>query len=498
MATSSIALPRPLSIVRSLPVKLCLIALLIILADWLFFGRPIGVSVALFVTALAGAVLVANPMLGTRREILIATGVLFAALLPVVESLGVSSILFAAAGLAYFALAVTAQMSKGLRAKCMAALTLLVAAPYQIFADAIRAYDAKEPASSASSRIDALVVWFAVVFLVLFASANPIIELWFLAIDPRSWLARLDFTRVLFWCFAFAITWPFVWMRARRSCEVKVELPPLEAPEHAAHRRLFGEAAILRSLVLFNLLFAVQTCLDIAYLWRGVSLPHGMTYASYAHRGAYPLVITALLAAAFVIAAMRPGSTTERMPLMRALVFLWIAQNVLLVISSMLRLDLYVQIYSLTYLRTAAFIWMLLVAAGLVLIITRILLGRSNAWLVSANLTVLILTLYICSFVNFAYVIASYNVAHSWERTGEGSLLDLSYIASLGPQAIPAMDRYVAQGGTIPPKLLPATRNQLAAAQEQRMQDWRAWTFRDWRLDRYLAAEADASGALQR
>jgi hypothetical protein len=60
------------------------------------------------------------------------------------------------------------------------------------------------------------------------------------------------------------------------------------------------------------------------------------------------------------------------------------------------------------------------------------------------------------------------------------------------------MDRYVTQGGTIPPKLLPATRNQLAAAQEQRMQDWRAWTFRDWRLDRYLAAEADASGALQR
>ena len=36
----------------------------------------------------------------------------------------------------------------------------------------------------------------------------------------------------------------------------------------------------------------------------------------------------------------------------------------MLVISSILRLDLYVQTYLLTYWRIAAFIWMLLVAAG--------------------------------------------------------------------------------------------------------------------------------------
>src|SRR5262245_45576045 len=503
MATSSIAVSWPLSIARRIPVKLSVIALLIILADWLFFGRAIGISIPLFVAALAAAVLLANPILGARREVLIATGILLAALLPSIEALGVSSILFAAAGLAYFALAVTAQTSKSWRANCMATLTLLLVAPYQIFADLIRVSQAREPANLASSRINALVVWvvplfFAAIFLVLFVSANPIIELWFLAINPRNWLARVDFNRVLLWCFVLAIAWPFVWMRIRASLKLDLSAPAFEASELATGRSLFGEAAIVRSLILFNLLFAVQTCLDITYLWRGVALPDGMTYASYAHRGAYPLVATALLAAGFVIAAMRPGSTTERTPLIRALVFLWIAQNVVLVISSILRLDLYVQVYSLTYLRAAAFIWMLLVAAGLILIVARILLGRSNTWLVAANIAVLVLTLYVCSFVNFAYVIASYNVEHSWERTGDGQLLDLGYVAGLGPQAIPAMDRYVAQGGTIPPKLLPATRDQLAAAAQERMQDWRASTFRDWRLARYLAGDAGVPGSLQR
>ena len=52
---------------------------------------------------------------------------------------------------------------------------------------------------------------------------------------------------------------------------------------------------------MFNALFAVQTVLDLTYLWGGVALPDGMTYATYAHRGAYPLIVTALLAAGFVL-----------------------------------------------------------------------------------------------------------------------------------------------------------------------------------------------------
>ena len=99
---------------------------------------------------------------------------------------------------------------------------------------------------------------------------------------------------------------------------------------------------------------------------------------------------------------------------------LWVAQNIALVISSILRLDLYVGIYALTYWRIAAFVWMGLVAAGLALIIARIALGKSNEWLLSANLLTLSATLYACCYINFAALIANYNVDHSLRNERPG------------------------------------------------------------------------------
>jgi hypothetical protein len=61
----------------------------------------------------------------------------------------------------------------------------------------------------------------------------------------------------------------------------------------------------LRSLVIFNAMFLVQNILDAMYLWGGKQLPAGLTYADYAHRGAYPLMATALLTAVFVLLALR-------------------------------------------------------------------------------------------------------------------------------------------------------------------------------------------------
>jgi hypothetical protein len=124
---------------------------------------------------------------------------------------------------------------------------------------------------------------------------------------------------------------------------------------------LLDHVALVRSLCVFNLLFALQTVLDLTYLWGGADLPSGMSHSQYAHRGAYPLVATALLAAAFVLIAMRRSGPGDHSRLIRGLVLAWIMQNVLLCLSSILRLGLDVEAYSLTGLRIAAGIWMGLV-----------------------------------------------------------------------------------------------------------------------------------------
>ena len=399
--------------------KLVVVAVMTALADWLFFGHALGISAVVFVLALAVGVLVASPTWATRREMLTAAAILCAALLPFVEAPTVLSWLFCIAGAAYFALTASARATGPLYENAAAALWLIVVGPFLIFPDLGRVCHLAKRGGVATSVGNVVVGWtvpfvLGAIFLGLFASANPVIERWFMDWSLRDSMGRIDVVRILFWAIAIVAVWPFVcvtraYLEQARTAVVSELKDPVDVTWPP---RLLGDAAILRSLVVFNLLFALQTVMDINYLWRGAQLPAGMNYADYAHRGAYPLILTALLAAGFVIAAMRPGSAAERSPLMRTLVFLWTAQNVLLVVSSMLRLNLYVEAYSLTYLRVAAFIWMLLVAVGLVLIVARYpplplqrLAGfaQSGARWRSRSI--------VCGFINFPDVIASYNVA---------------------------------------------------------------------------------------
>ena len=190
---------------------------------------------------------------------------------------------------------------------------------------------------------------------------------------------------------------------------------------------------------------------------------------------------------------MRPGGPARDVKVIRPLVYLFVAQNILLVASSILRLDLYVQIYLLTYWRVAAFIWMLMVALGLILIVARIALERPNSWLIHANLIVLTAVLYASSLTNFAAIIANYNVSHSREAAGKGVTIDMNYLLQLGPQALPAIDKALQLRA--PDPFLVARRDRLADEQTRRMASWRAWDFRSWRLQRYMNIPRDGSTA---
>jgi hypothetical protein len=327
------------------------------------------------------------------------------------------------------------------------------------------------------------------VFLGLFSSANPLIEHRLMQIDLRVLFEFLNSWRMKFWIFIACAIWPLIHRRIK--CKPARQPEPgtaAIAAEPSDLDHLLGEKAMSRSLILFNALFALQTGLDLTYLWGGASLPDGMSHAEYAHRGAYPLIVTALLAAGFVLVAMRPGGPAENSRLIRPLVLLWTGQNILLVVSSILRLDLYVAAFSLTYLRLAAFIWMVLVAAGLVLMLIQIVLQKPNSWLIAANAISLALVLYGCCFINTPRLVASYNVEHSREIGGTGPNLDLQYLGSLGPQAEPALRPHV--------KDMPELQSVIYECRYRNNYwplsgYWRAWSFRAWRLERYLANNPD-------
>ncbi len=263
------------------------------------------------------------------------------------------------------------------------------------------------------------------VFLTLFASANPLIGDALAGIDPGT----LDIFRLVFWTIVATAVWSV--LRPRR-----VILPDSDFAFELGRIPGFSAGSITLSLILFNALFALQNGLDIAILWNGAALPPGMTLAEYAHRGAYPLIATALLAGLFVLVALRPGSETARMPLVRNLVIAWVAQNVFLVGSTILRTLEYIDAYSLTVLRSAALVWMGLVAIGLMLILWRMLANKSAGWLINANAATAALALVGCSLADLGEVSAAWNVKHAREVGGRGASLDLCYLDKLGASAL--------------------------------------------------------------
>ena len=311
-------------------------------------------------------------------------------------------------------------------------------------------------------------------FLILFAQANPLIGDAFARLDLRLAFDALTFFRAFFWATLFTALWsvlrpPQVSIRpARPGLDPDFALPGVSL------------ASITLSLLAFNLIFAIQNGLDLAFLWSGARLPAGMTLAEYAHRGAYPLIATALLAGLFVLLTLRPGSASAGSRPIRLLVTLWIAQNLLLVASTILRTFDYIEAYSLTRLRIAALIWMGLVAVGLALICYRLLRGRSGAWLINANLLAALVTLGACCTVDLGRMAAAWNVRHAREVGGAGAALDLCYLNGLGPSAL--LPLVELESRPLPAELRARVvwvRSRILADLAAAQADWHGWTLRN-------------------
>ena len=321
-------------------------------------------------------------------------------------------------------------------------------------------------------------------FVSLFAAANPVIEQLFAALSLPE-IDALTVLRVMLWGLLLLLTWGVLRPRPPRHL--------LGTADSTGDVMLPGVslASVTLSLIAFNALFALQNLMDLAYLSGVAALPEGITLADYAHRGAYPLVITALLAALFVLVTMRPGSRTAASPLVRRLVTLWIAQNLVLVASAALRTWDYVEAYSLTILRLSALLWMGLVAVGLVLVLWRMLAGKSAAWLLNANLASAGLLLTGVAFVDLGAVSAQWNVAHAREIDGDGAVLDLCYLDELRGSALPAL---IELDQRRLPGELGNNVGQLRSLAQLRLNHWGNWSLlRDQRMAEAKAAPASVT-----
>lgn len=458
------------------PKAIAALAVLILLADGLFWDVDLGISIAFYALVLSACILAMRPGGVTRREAAIAMSLTLVCNLPAIEQVQPLSLGFSGAGVVMILAWVTLEPRTGM----WQAFVLFTQASF--VGPLALPFDAADDLRGVRSGVDvrawaravALPLGIGAVFLVLFIYANPLVETALTRVTSIEVFTPAQLSRATFWGLSACFLWPYLTPQGRW----RMGTGPAGGSFTMPTSPLINAGSVRTSLIVFNVMFAVQTLSDLGILTGGLALPEGMSYAQYAHRGAYSLVITALLSGAFAVATHRMVAESH---VLKILMYIWLGQNLFLVLTATVRLGLYVDAYTLTYLRVAAFIWFGLVAVTLALIIVQIARERPLSWLIRSCVFAVAGTLYLCCFMNFAYVITSYNMAHTTPEA-----LDLEYLCRLGEQVIPAMMDY----GQITDQTV-CGRDGLASIRFDPMQDWQEWGFRRWRLQRYLETYHD-------
>ena len=415
--------------------KIALIVLLVALGDWMFYQRELhGGHFGLYALALLAGLMLGRPAVWRDRGALVGIAAAWVFAFALIRDAGLLAwTLFWTAAIMATLLPMTARFDDGWRWFQRLAWQSLQT-PFAPFLDWSRLRKARARRVSRwnlRTRLPHLVLPLvgSAIFLALFAAANPILERALSSLRfPEPTIPGV--VRVMLWALLATAAWSLLCPRLARR--------PLPTFEGEGDIVLPGVStgSITLSLIAFNLLFAIQNVMDVLYLGGFAPMPDGVTLAGYAHRGAYPLIATALLAALFVLVTLRPGSTTAQVPLIRRLVAIWIVQNIVLVGSSIVRTVDYIEVYSLTPLRIAALAWMVLVGFGMAAICWRLLRERSAAWLININLAAAGLILTAASFVDLGAVSARWNVRHAREVGGRAAHLDLCYLQDLRGSAL--------------------------------------------------------------
>jgi len=469
--------------------KLTALFLLCCLADFLFYGQAVGISIALFFFAASIISILTAKKEISKRKLAISLFIVLASVVPVIEAANWLSALIAITGTLSVSIYLRTTMPFDLEQSAYGILALLVRLPFSFLGNLPRLqrslnFKKLTPLYKGNWHKWAMPLLLSFVFITLFTYANPIIAGWVSQIEFGFIFEFLTPTKLAFWLAAATISWPFIHPYLRKT---RHKAKPKKSRKVILSKWL-DKHNIALTLVLFNAVFGVQTALDVTYIWSGAEPPAGVTYSQYVHQGTYLLIITSLLAAAFILYVTHESKNYHSNPLVKMMLLVWTAQNVLLVLSTISRMEIYITDYSLTELRIWALIWMLLVAIGLILIFFKLFMNKTNNWLIKGNIISLIITMYAVSMTNMPYAIADYNL-----NIAKPSLvkIDTIYIAELGAETIPAIDTYL-KGFSKDEKLtyrnqrLIKIRSKFAIGVKHDNSNWRQWSFRRHRLQSYL------------
>jgi Domain of unknown function (DUF4173) len=140
------------------------------------------------------------------------------------------------------------------------------------------------------------------------------------------------------------------------------------------------------TLVMVNLLLLVVNTTDIWFNWFDFQQQNIGDLRDFVHFGTYTLILSIFMAMLVLFYIYRGNlNFYAKGQLTQKLAYFWLVQNVVLVISVIIRNWHYIHFYALAYKRIGVFIFLTLVLVGLYTLFLKIKDKRTFAWLMHTN-----------------------------------------------------------------------------------------------------------------
>jgi hypothetical protein len=264
-----------------------------------------------------------------------------------------------------------------------------------------------------------------------------------------------------------------------------------------------GSVEATTVLLVVDALFAIFVALQLAWLFGGrdtLALT-GLTYAEYARRGFFDLVIVAVLAGMLVVTLDLGVARRTRLQLAGALLLLGLTAVIL--VSALLRLRLYQEAYGWTELRfvvLVAIAWL----GGALALTASLLAARRTRWVLHGlgiGVAVAVLGM---NAVGPQAVVAQRNLERAIDPSlvapGGRTGLDAAYLDELGDEAVaPIVDAWKLLGDTDRAALEPVLRMRAdRLAVDPEVKGWPAWNLTRERAREALRAWEAATGTASR
>lgn len=245
-------------------------------------------------------------------------------------------------------------------------------------------------------------------FVMLYASANPVLQEYFMVIDwdfiNMQTLVRAFWYSVLF--YGLLVIYPNKALARRNASPLQLD------PEKYTNMETGEYQTGMISLWALSGILFLMNIMDVVLL-SGGALPSGISYSSFLHQGFYILLASIALAILLILFFFR--GTLNFHPQkgrVQLAAKVWLAQNALLGLVTAWKLFLYVGAYGLTYNRIWVLLCLLCVGVGLYLSLLKIKHSQHNwRFFNQMGLTAYIAGL-LFSLLPYDLIISRYNLSY--------------------------------------------------------------------------------------